>query len=124
MIYTRFSKPVRRIFLILALLLALAILIISLVPTMPAPHLGHADKYEHLAAYLGLGLLAMPALARLHPSQVWLGLAGYGVLIEILQGTLTETRSADPMDALANAGGAFLAVLVWGGVSRFLLRKK
>ncbi len=37
---------------------------------------------------------------------------GYGILIEILQETFTQTRKADIMDVAANAAGAIVALLV------------
>lgn len=37
---------------------------------------------------------------------------GYGILIEILQETFTQTRKADIMDVAANAAGAIVAFLV------------
>lgn len=36
----------------------------------------------------------------------------YGIVIEICQGTLTTTRSADAMDVMANSIGALSAVFV------------
>ena len=36
----------------------------------------------------------------------------FGIIIEILQGVLTQNRQADVYDALANSAGAFLALLV------------
>jgi VanZ family protein len=37
----------------------------------------------------------------------------YGILMEILQFTLTSTRSGDFYDALADAAGVFTAALLW-----------
>jgi VanZ family protein len=37
----------------------------------------------------------------------------YGILMEILQLTLTSTRSGDFYDALADAGGVLASVLLW-----------
>lgn len=42
----------------------------------------------------------------------------YGVLIEILQETLTTTRHADIMDVLANFTGATLALLIFIVIKR------
>ncbi len=37
----------------------------------------------------------------------------YGILIEILQATLTSTRSGDFIDALFDAAGILVSVLLW-----------
>jgi VanZ family protein len=37
----------------------------------------------------------------------------YGILMEILQMTLTSTRSGDVFDALFDAGGILAAVMIW-----------
>jgi VanZ family protein len=42
------------------------------------------------------------------------GLCGYGGVIELLQAGFSTTRSAEWLDALANAAGASLAVLFRG----------
>ncbi len=118
MIYRRFPKAVHGAFMVMAVLIAAAIMVISLAPAPPALHLTQVDKYEHAFAYFVLGVFVLPALAPWRAWQSWLLLAGYGILIEILQGSLTSGRTADPLDALANAGGALLAVLVWWTGSR------
>jgi VanZ family protein len=41
---------------------------------------------------------------------VVLACAAYGIFREILQGTLTPDRVADPYDAMANASGALIAM--------------
>lgn len=37
---------------------------------------------------------------------------GYGILMEILQGTITTSRSADVFDAIANSIGAFSGLFI------------
>ena len=37
----------------------------------------------------------------------------YGLLMEILQMTITETRSGDAFDFLSNTAGALVSLLVW-----------
>lgn len=118
MIYRQFPKSVRAGFVVGAALLATAIMIISLAPAPPALHLSQVDKFEHAFAYLGLGFFVLPAFARWRVWQSWLLLCGYGILIEVLQGSMHQGRTADPLDAIANASGALLAVIVWWGISR------
>lgn len=90
-------------------LCALAVLVLSLMPTMPhLPSTGW-DKSNHLlgfAVLAALGCLAWPGRA----ARVLLGLLAYGVLIEGLQ-ALTPHRFAEWADLLADAFGVALG---WG----------
>lgn len=44
----------------------------------------------------------------------------YGIIIEIMQGQLTVTRTPDLIDVIANFGGAVLGVLVFQKLKSFL----
>lgn len=62
------------------------------------------DKAQHALTYTALtvtGVLAFPKNARL----VWLGLLLHGALMEMMQLTLTTTRSGDVLDWVADAVG-------------------
>ncbi|MDT0689298.1 VanZ family protein [Salegentibacter sp. F188] len=48
----------------------------------------------------------------------------FGMLIEVLQGTLTSHREPDWYDILANSIGALLAVLIFLSIKNFLKRLK
>lgn len=65
------------------------------------------DKVAHLLAYAALALSAMAADISVYGRKRFtlLALAAYGVLLEGLQG-LGGVRSAEALDALANASGA------------------
>ena len=87
---------------------------------MAAPPVGLVgfDKLAHLgvfavmvALHLGVGT-ARSAQGSPHSGFVAGACALYGGLIELLQGALTADRVADPYDALANALGCGLALLV------------
>lgn len=69
------------------------------------------DKVAHVAAYAALGAAAMFASIRIFGRRLFTlaALIAYGVLLEGLQG-LGGVRSADALDALANASGAFAGV--------------
>ena len=69
-----------------------------------------SDKWQHGVGYAVLTLWFCGLVRRDRQWRVVLVCAGYGVLMEVLQGTLTPDRVADPYDALANASGAFFAV--------------
>jgi len=88
-----------------------AVLIVSLWPTTePLPMNTGWDKTDHVAAFLALGLLGLPAW-RQWPARVFAGLVAYGGLIEVLQG-LTVYRQADWGDLLADAMGVALAAML------------
>lgn len=69
------------------------------------------DKVMH-----GLVFLTLTTLWQASFRQPWLYpvlvMAGYGALIEVLQG-MTPVRSADAMDWLADMLGVALAFLIW-----------
>ncbi|MFO1467179.1 MAG: hypothetical protein U1F35_12210 [Steroidobacteraceae bacterium] len=68
------------------------------------------DKAEHAIAFFGLTLW----FAGLYVPRLWGRIAAsfftLGVLIEIAQGLFTTTRSADPLDAAADAIGILVAL--------------
>lgn len=68
------------------------------------------DKWQHGVGYAVLTLWFCGLVRRDRQWRVVLVCAAYGVLMEILQGVLTPDRVADPLDALANASGALIAV--------------
>lgn len=85
----------------------LFVVVACLIPPPPLPSMPeNGDKLEHFAAYF---LLAASAVQLFRRGRVLLfvgvALVAMGVCIEFAQGALTTTRSADPLDALANAVG-------------------
>lgn len=46
----------------------------------------------------------------------------FGIIIEVLQGTLTATRDSDILDVFANTLGAVLASIVIGIKNKFVLK--
>ena len=83
-----------------------------------------ADKLVHTAMYFGfMGLIMFENRKTLITGRK-LFIAAliplfYGILMEVLQGTLTETRTASVLDALFNSLGIILAVLLWQWVKPF-----
>lgn len=107
-------KPLRRPWLWAGLwwCAVLVVIAVCLLPPPPMPELPrNSDKVEHFLAYFVLAASAVQlwrgwrSLAR-----VALGLVAMGVGIEWAQGALTETRLADPMDALANTLGVVAGI--------------
>lgn len=85
--------------------MALAILVGSLLPSMPGPALKFSDKLQHFLAYVALALVFAAAFSRRHWLGIALGLAMFGAAIELLQWWLPGQRSAEWGDMAANLGG-------------------
>jgi VanZ family protein len=87
---------------------------------MPKFDLFSADKLFHAAAYALLTALLFwgrsksgPTPIPLHQQVLIFVLAtGYGAFMEWIQGTFFPNRSFEYDDMLANASGAFLAIIV------------
>lgn len=84
---------------------------LSLMPDPPGADVN--DKLLHFSAYAGLSA-CFSTLVRDHRqlSGVAIGLIGYGILIEILQG-LTGYRFMEALDVVANSAGVMTGLLVW-----------
>ncbi|MNM37586.1 VanZ like family protein [compost metagenome] len=107
-------KPLRRqkFWLLLWCTAVLAVIVVCLIPPPPLALPQNSDKVEHFLAYFLLAGSAVQLFAtRRALCVVALGLVVMGVGIEWLQGALTETRMADPMDALANSVGVLAGML-------------
>lgn len=75
------------------------------------------DKLVHFSMFLVYGWLWSMALPQTMQSKLsWVGVSGlfYGIGTEIYQGMLPWDRTPDPMDAMANMLGLFMAILVYG----------
>ncbi len=79
------------------------------------------DKVVHFTFYLVAGILGSIFLlyGRVDKKgrkgiavKLLLGLVGYGIIIEVLQGSLTTYRSAEFLDVLANSAGALMGILL------------
>ncbi|MFN7055570.1 VanZ family protein [Hyphomonas sp.] len=115
----RLTPGLRRSAGMAALLTALAIAWLSLIPAegVPAPQV--SDKIRHFVAYAALAL----------PFTVWMGVrrwlaaaviaAVYGAAMEVAQALAPTGREGSFGDAAANAGGALIgalaARLIWRG---------
>jgi VanZ family protein len=110
-----FRRP--RLWLGLWLLLIAEVVIISLLPSdaLPKASFIGIDKVEHFLAYATLSLYAAMLFAsrRLH-LRAAVGLVLLGLLMEVAQALLTQSRAADPADALANALGVLVGWALGG----------
>jgi VanZ family protein len=110
---------VKRLFWLWAppVLYAAAIFILSsrAVPMEVAPPPGF-DKLVHFGVFAGLGALLARAFvgAGVRAAVLWATLAGaaYGVVDEIHQ-SFVPTRSAEALDALADAAGSLAGAALW-----------
>lgn len=93
-------------------LLVTAAVTVCLLPGPDLPEVPDGgDKVEHIAGFF---VLMAAAVQVFDGRRAWWRAAALlvllGIAIEIAQGTLTTTRSADPMDALADAFGVLLGL--------------
>lgn len=110
------AKPI----LFLAILYSCFISILFLLPgqDLPKIRLSGLDKIVHSLIYfilINLWLCYLYVKMNFQVSNKWilillLSALLYGIIVEILQGTLTGTRSADILDVAANLLGALLGI--------------
>jgi VanZ family protein len=112
---------------VLSIIIALVIMYLSLLNSKEfenIPTFDFADKLVHSAMYfVFMGVILFENRKTITSGKHFF-LAGlipvfYGVLMEILQGTLTETRTASVLDAVFNTLGVAIAVLVWMNIKPF-----
>lgn len=109
----------------------IAILCLAKFNDLPSFGVSGADKYVHFTFHFGFIILwgfyasvkhneiVLSAIMRLVVVSIL-----YGILIEILQETLTTTRHADIFDVMANGSGAAIALLVFLIAKRIRQRQK
>ena len=109
----KWLKPLRhrRFWLCVWLAAVVTLIVVCLIPPPPLALPQGSDKVEHFLAYFLLGGSAVQVFQR-GRALLWVaaGLVLMGVGIEIAQGALTETRMADPADALANTIGVVVGL--------------
>ncbi|HWI41703.1 MAG TPA: VanZ family protein [Verrucomicrobiae bacterium] len=79
------------------------------------------DKLQHALAYSALAAAAGHAF-RARSLRGWnraaLVAVAFGILMEIAQGALTDTRAAEVADAVADAAGAYAGILFMMALQR------
>jgi len=106
-----------------SILSALIIMYLSLTSShtfdkVPLINIPNIDKIVHFGMYLGLmSVIILENRTNLRNNRR-LFLTGlipllYGILMEILQATVTVTRTASFYDALANSSGILVSILLW-----------
>lgn len=119
-----FHRP--RLWVGLWVLMIAAIAIGSLMPSAGLPGLPFpgADKLQHLLGYAVLSAFAVMLFAQERAQlRAAVALALLGLAIEGAQGALTASRTADPLDLLANVAGVLSGLSLRAtGVARLLQR--
>ncbi|MEC4047858.1 VanZ family protein [Flavobacterium sp. SUN046] len=109
----------KKVFFSIALTWTVLITVLSLVSlgglgqSIPIPN---KDKYVHIIFYFCFTILWLAywqkrKYDKRNEIKVLLCAIGYGILMEVLQGTLTTYRSPDFLDVLANSTGAIGGLL-------------
>ena len=119
LVYGQFGATRRRVSAGMAIILALIIAQQSLSVSHAQGAVPYLDKVVHFLAYGALGVFALPALPRISPVVVIIGLGLFGGIIEIGQGVMGLGRTADVLDALSNFSGAVMALVFWWILSKF-----
>ena len=77
----------------------------------------HLDKWVHVGLFAILSLLCCAGFgnnAYRRLALIFVVTVLYGLLVEIIQGAWVPNRSFDLFDLLADAGGSFFGIAVWG----------
>ena len=109
----------KNILLVVALLYTIALALVSLLnaSNLPKIRIDNGDKFAHAIAY-SLLCFMWYLVFKTHKLAKALLIAAcvsiiYGILLEVLQGTLTEARVPDIYDILANCiGVAFISIIL------------
>ena len=117
---------------ILSVVVALIILYLSLTSSstfdkVPLFNIPHLDKIVHFIMYSGFMsvILFENRKTIIFPRQIFLTALIpflYGIVMEILQGLITSTRSASIFDAVFNTAGIITASLIWLYVKPLVFR--
>jgi len=101
----------------IAIAVSLSIVFLSLVKTdsLPQPTIKVSDKLLHSLAYLGLMwswlMVFRKELSVKKGFFLFLVLLGFGMILEFLQGVITDYRTPDVMDIIANGIGLLVGIV-------------
>lgn len=108
----------KKVLLILALLYTIALAIVSLISSNQLPKIEatNGDKIVHLVAY-GILCLIWYLVLKNYKNPKPLLIASsisifYGIILEVLQGTITEARISEGYDILANCIGVVIISII------------
>ena len=113
------------LFIAIAATVILAVLSLSALPKLNLSlGIKAGDKYLHFIAYFGLSILWYFALKDKINEKVFkilvpLGLIFYGIILEGLQSGLTTYRTGDVYDAIANAAGVIVGMILFNRIIKW-----
>jgi len=113
------------LFVAIAATIILAVLSLSAVPKLNLSlGIKAGDKYLHFIAYFGLSFLWYFALRDKINEKVFkilvpLGFILYGIILEGLQSGLTTYRTGDVYDAMANAAGVVVGMILFNRIIKW-----
>lgn len=106
-----------RIAFIFAAIFALVMASIPHPPPIPGEP---SDKFLHILAFGTLGVLAALGFPRQSTARLFLGLAAFGAIIELIQAIPMLNRDSEIADLLADMAAALIAITV----TRWLLSRR
>ncbi|MEP3654499.1 MAG: hypothetical protein ABJO36_06340 [Litorimonas sp.] len=101
------------IFKIVTIAALIVVLVMSLKPSVSVGEMPHADKLLHFGAYAVLSTLARLGWPKVWGGLIFMGLAVFGIGIEIAQQTMELGRTGSFADIAANLLGAALPLIVF-----------
>jgi len=108
-----FERPALWVALWLAMIAVVVATCLLPARDLPPTPFSQFDKIEHFSAYLAMSAYAGMLFARMRPQAIAaIGLIAMGVGLEFAQAMLTDSRSGDAADALANGLGALAGLFV------------
>jgi VanZ family protein len=111
---------------IIAIIVTLSILYLSLVK-MPSYGAGiaHLDKLQHCFAYFILSSSWLLVFYKKNKKHLIVGCCIlFGIIIEVLQNKITDYRTGDYLDIIANSTGVFLGLLILNQIGKKIEVKK
>ena len=111
---------------IIAIIVTLSILYLSLVK-MPSYVIGiaHLDKLQHCFAYFILSSSWLLVFYKKNKKHLIVGCCIlFGIIIEVLQNKITDYRTGDYLDIIANSTGVFLGLLILNQIGKKIEVKK
>ncbi|MDO3694099.1 VanZ family protein [Wenyingzhuangia sp. chi5] len=124
----RIKNLLERNSLFFAISSSVLVLILSLINMEGVPNFNYSytDKFEHVFAYAVISFFWMLSckLGKLPVSffSLFLIIIAYGIIIELLQLSLTSHRTGDLMDVMANSIGVILGFIFLKILSRIYLQ--
>ena len=114
----RMKNLLKNKILIIAIFVTVGILYLSLIK-MPKYNvaISHLDKWQHCFAYLVLTFFWLYAFYEKERKYLIIfGCILFGILIEVLQYTITNYRTGDYLDVIANSSGVLFGSFVFNQV--------